>query len=139
MLSRGRRVRGHRWCRGCQLSYGVGVTFGFATLGVVGFDGRYDYTPLGAVVNLAARLCGHAAAAHVLLDHATHAATVDRCRVTISLIWNSRDTAVSPPSTSCRTSRVPIGPVLGVLSRSAARDKSAATQALHVVHRCPTA
>jgi class 3 adenylate cyclase len=42
-------------------------------LGVVGFDGRYDYTPMGGVVNLAARLCGKAAASQILLDHATYA------------------------------------------------------------------
>jgi class 3 adenylate cyclase len=63
--------------RGYDLSYGAGLAYGYATLGVVGFDGRYDYTPLGAVVNLAARLCGQATAAQVLLDHATHAATAD--------------------------------------------------------------
>jgi class 3 adenylate cyclase len=64
--------------RGYDLSYGIGVAYGYATLGVIGFDGRYDYTPLGAVVNLAARLCGQASAAQILLDHATHAATSDR-------------------------------------------------------------
>jgi class 3 adenylate cyclase len=64
--------------RGYDLSYGIGLAYGYATLGVIGFDGRYDYTPLGAVVNLAARLCGQASAAQILLDHATHAATSDR-------------------------------------------------------------
>ncbi len=59
--------------RGHDLSYGIGLAYGFATLGVVGFDGRYDYTPMGGVVNLAARLCGKATAAQVLLDHATYA------------------------------------------------------------------
>ncbi len=64
--------------RGYDLSYGIGLAHGYATLGVVGFDGRYDYTPVGAVVNLAARLCSQASAAQVLLDHATHAATSHR-------------------------------------------------------------
>jgi class 3 adenylate cyclase len=59
--------------RGHDLSYGIGLACGYATLGVVGFDGRYDYTPLGGVVNLAARLCGKAAAGQVLVDHATYA------------------------------------------------------------------
>ncbi|GAA3833237.1 adenylate/guanylate cyclase domain-containing protein [Nocardioides panacisoli] len=59
--------------RGHDLSYGVGLACGYATLGVVGFDGRFDYTPLGGVVNLAARLCGKAAAGQVLVDHATYA------------------------------------------------------------------
>lgn len=64
--------------RGYPLSYGVGLAYGYATLGVVGFDGRYDYKPMGGVVNLAARLCGRAAPAQVLLDHATHAATSEQ-------------------------------------------------------------
>lgn len=61
--------------QGFALNYGVGIAYGYATLGVVGFDGRYDYTPLGAVVNLAARLCSHAEAGQVMLDQATHANT----------------------------------------------------------------
>ena len=64
--------------RGYRLGYGAGVTFGYATLGVIGFDGRYDYTPLGAVVNLAARLCGRAPSGQVLLDQPTHTATKAR-------------------------------------------------------------
>ena len=59
--------------RGHDLSYGIGLAYGYATLGVVGFDGRFDYTPLGGVVNLAARLCGAAEAGQVLMDHATYA------------------------------------------------------------------
>jgi class 3 adenylate cyclase len=59
--------------RGHDLSYGIGLAYGYATLGVVGFDGRYDYTPIGGVVNLAARLCGKATASQILLDHATYA------------------------------------------------------------------
>jgi class 3 adenylate cyclase len=59
--------------RGHDLSYGIGLAYGYATLGVVGFDGRYDYTPMGGVVNLAARLCGKATASQILLDHATYA------------------------------------------------------------------
>ncbi|HET7734936.1 MAG TPA: adenylate/guanylate cyclase domain-containing protein [Nocardioidaceae bacterium] len=67
------------WQRqGFELSYGIGVAFGYATLGVVGFDGRYDYTPLGGVVNLAARLCSAAGPGEVLLDHATSAAVSGR-------------------------------------------------------------
>jgi class 3 adenylate cyclase len=71
-----------RWqLRGHDLSYGVGLAYGFATLGVIGFDGRYDYTPLGSVVNLAARLCAKALPAQVLLDAATQEAT-SHCAVT---------------------------------------------------------
>lgn len=61
--------------RGYDLDYGIGLAYGYATLGVVGFDGRYDYKPVGGVVNLAARLCAQAARGQALLDHATFAAT----------------------------------------------------------------
>lgn len=60
--------------RGFDLGFGIGIGFGFATLGVVGFDGRHDYTPIGGVVNLAARLCAKAAAGEILLDQATYVA-----------------------------------------------------------------
>ena len=64
--------------RGYDLDYGVGLAYGYATLGVIGFDGRYDYKPMGGVVNLAARLCAKADAGQVLLDHPTYAATSER-------------------------------------------------------------
>jgi len=60
--------------RGYDLDYGVGLSFGYVTLGVVGYDGRHDYKPVGGVVNLAARLCAKAGPGEVLLDHAMHAA-----------------------------------------------------------------
>lgn len=64
--------------RGYDLDYGVGLSYGYATLGVVGFDGRHDYKPIGGVVNLAARLCAKAEGGQALLDHATYAATAER-------------------------------------------------------------
>ena len=63
---------------GYDLGYGVGLSYGYATLGVIGFDGRYDYKPVGGVVNLAARLCSRADSGQALLDHATHVATEER-------------------------------------------------------------
>jgi adenylate cyclase len=46
------------WSRhGHDLGFGVGVAQGYATLGRIGFEGRFDYTAIGSVVNLAARLC----------------------------------------------------------------------------------
>lgn len=64
--------------RGHPLDYGVGIGYGYATLGVVGFDARHDYKPVGGVVNLAARLCAAAGPGQVLLDHATYAETSNR-------------------------------------------------------------
>ncbi|MBV8159932.1 MAG: adenylate/guanylate cyclase domain-containing protein [Acidimicrobiia bacterium] len=57
--------------RGYDLGYGVGIAYGYATLGTIGFEGRNDYTALGSVVNLAARLCGEAASGEVLVDGRT--------------------------------------------------------------------
>ena len=50
------------WRRlGHDLGFGVGIAQGFATLGRIGFAGRFDYAAIGSVTNLAARLCGEAA------------------------------------------------------------------------------
>ena len=46
--------------RGHKLGFGIGMAQGYATLGRIGFEDRSDYTAIGAVINLAARLCGEA-------------------------------------------------------------------------------
>ena len=53
---------------GHELGFGVGVAHGYATLGRIGFEGRYDYGAVGTVVNLAARLCADATDGPILLD-----------------------------------------------------------------------
>lgn len=53
--------------RGIQLGLGIGIEAGYATLGRIGFDGRYDYGALGPVTNLASRLSSHAAAGQTLI------------------------------------------------------------------------
>jgi len=57
--------------RDLPVGYGIGVAYGYATLGEIGFADRVDYTALGTVVNLAARLCDRAATGQVLVDHPT--------------------------------------------------------------------
>jgi class 3 adenylate cyclase len=54
--------------RGHRLGFGVGMAQGYATLGRIGFEDRSDYTAIGAVVNLAARLCSEAKDGEVLLS-----------------------------------------------------------------------
>jgi class 3 adenylate cyclase len=56
---------------------GIGIARGFATLGAFGFEGRWDYTAIGSVVNLANRLCGEAKSGQTLLDRRTFAALGD--------------------------------------------------------------
>ena len=53
--------------RGYDLGLGVGIAQGYATIGAIGFEGRWDYGAIGTVTNLAARLCGEAQAGQILL------------------------------------------------------------------------
>lgn len=58
-----------QWRRlGHDLGLGVGISHGYATLGMIGSEGRYDYTAIGNVVNVAARLCDRAADGEILID-----------------------------------------------------------------------
>ena len=58
-----------RWRkRGYDLGLGVGIAQGYATIGAIGFEGRWDYGAIGTVTNLAARLCGEAQAGQILLS-----------------------------------------------------------------------
>ena len=54
--------------RGFELGLGCGIAQGYATLGLIGFDGRRDYAAIGNVTNLAARLCAEAASGQILVD-----------------------------------------------------------------------
>src|SRR5712692_9237420 len=54
--------------RGHHLGFGVGIAQGFATLGRIGFEGRFDYGAIGIVTNLAARLCDQAQAGQILIS-----------------------------------------------------------------------
>ena len=54
--------------RGHALDMGIGVAFGHATCGPIGFEGRFEYTAIGTVVNLASRLCAEAKGGEVLVS-----------------------------------------------------------------------
>jgi class 3 adenylate cyclase len=64
--------------RGYDLGLGIGVSVGYATLGRIGFEGRYDYAGVGAVTNMAARLSSAAAAGETLLSQRAFAAVEGR-------------------------------------------------------------
>jgi class 3 adenylate cyclase len=53
--------------RGYELGFGIGIAQGYATLGAIGFEGRWDYGAIGTVTNLAARLCGEAKPSQILI------------------------------------------------------------------------
>ena len=58
-----------RWRKlGHELDFGVGIAQGYATLGAIGFEGRWDYGAIGTVTNLAARLCGEARPGQILVS-----------------------------------------------------------------------
>jgi len=67
-MARGWRKRGY------ELGFGVGIATGYATLGRIGFEGRYDYGAIGNVVILAQRLSAEAQAGQILLSQRVHAA-----------------------------------------------------------------
>ena len=59
---------------GHDLGFGMGIAHGYATLGRISSEGRFDYTAIGRVVNLAARLCGEAKSGQILVDGKVHTA-----------------------------------------------------------------
>jgi len=64
-----------RWRKhGHELGFGIGIAHGYATLGCVGFEGRFQYSVTGTVANLAARLCDQAKSGEILIDGKVHAA-----------------------------------------------------------------
>jgi class 3 adenylate cyclase len=63
--------------RGTELALGIGIEAGYATLGRIGFEGRYDYGALGPVTNLAARLSTQAAPHQILIGPRIYAAVED--------------------------------------------------------------
>ena len=66
------------WRRaGFELDAGVGIAQGYATLGRVGFEGRFDYRATGTVVNLASRLCSQALGGQILLSPRAYASVTD--------------------------------------------------------------
>ena len=59
-----------RWSkRGFELDQGIGIALGYATIGKIGFEGRLDYSAIGSVCNLAARLCSEAQGGQILIPH----------------------------------------------------------------------
>jgi len=68
MRSRVRELAGSWDQQGHSLSLGIGISQGYATLGRIGFEGRFDYAAIGSVTNLAARLCSEAQPWQILVS-----------------------------------------------------------------------
>jgi class 3 adenylate cyclase len=67
--------------RGFDLGFGAGIAQGYATIGAVGFEGRWDYGAIGNVTNLAARLCGEARPGQILIAQRVLASVEDLVEV----------------------------------------------------------
>jgi class 3 adenylate cyclase len=70
--------------RGHEIGFGIGIAQGFATLGQIGFEGRFDYSAIGTVTNTAARLCDAAKDGQILVTPriaAAVAATAELCDI----------------------------------------------------------
>ncbi|HEV8642573.1 MAG TPA: response regulator [Methylomirabilota bacterium] len=67
--------------RGFDLDFGVGLAQGYATIGAIGFEGRWDYGAIGTVTNLAARLCGEAKPGQILVPRRLCGAVEDLVEV----------------------------------------------------------
>jgi class 3 adenylate cyclase/CheY-like chemotaxis protein len=64
-----------RWQKqGWELTLGIGVAQGYATIGAIGFEGRWDYAAIGTVTNLASRLCDEARGGQILVSSRVAAA-----------------------------------------------------------------
>ncbi|MBV9890079.1 MAG: adenylate/guanylate cyclase domain-containing protein, partial [Rhizobacter sp.] len=66
--------------RGFDLHHGIGIAQGYATLGAIGFEGRWDYGAIGTVTNMAARLCAEAGIDEVLVSHRVAASVGDAAK-----------------------------------------------------------
>jgi len=72
----------NRWLKqGFDLALGIGITQGFATLGAFGYEGRWDYSAIGGMVNLASRLSDEAGSGQILIDRKTRAALGDCAQI----------------------------------------------------------
>ena len=64
--------------RGYDLDVGLGIAKGFATIGAIGFEGRWDYGAIGSVTNIANRLCAEASTGQILVTERICAGLGDR-------------------------------------------------------------
>ena len=66
---------------GHDIGFGIGIAHGFATLGTIGFEGRFDYAAVGTVSNVASRLCDEAKPGQILISPRVLMAVEDSVKV----------------------------------------------------------
>ena len=88
-----------KWRRlGHELGFGVGIAHGFATLGTIGFEGRFDYAAIGTVSNVASRLCDEAKPGQILISPRVLMAVEDA--VTVESVGDFTLKGISRPVTA---------------------------------------
>ena len=71
-----------KWRRlGHDIGFGIGIAHGFATLGTIGFEGRFDYAAIGTVSNVASRLCDEAKPGQILISPRVLMAVEDAVKI----------------------------------------------------------
>ena len=71
-----------KWGRfGHDIGFGIGIAHGYATLGTIGFEGRFDYAAIGTVSNVASRLCDEAKPGQILISPRVLFAVEDAVKV----------------------------------------------------------
>jgi class 3 adenylate cyclase len=71
-----------KWRRfGHDIDFGIGIAHGYATLGTIGFEGRFDYAAIGTVSNVASRLCDEAKPGQILISQRVLVAVEDAITV----------------------------------------------------------
>jgi class 3 adenylate cyclase len=71
-----------KWRRfGHDIGFGIGIAHGYATLGTIGFEGRFDYAAIGTVSNVASRLCDEAKPGQILISARVLVAVEDTVKV----------------------------------------------------------
>jgi len=72
----------NHWRRlGHEIGFGIGISHGYATLGTIGFEGRFDYAAIGTVSNVASRLCDEAGSGQILISPRVHMAIEEHVTV----------------------------------------------------------
>ena len=66
---------------GHDIGFGIGIAHGFATLGTIGFEGRFDYAAIGTVSNVASQLCDEAKPGQILISPRVLMAVEDQVEV----------------------------------------------------------
>ena len=81
--------------RGHEIGFGVGIAQGYATLGQIGFEGRFDYAPIGTVINVAFRLCSDAKDGQILVTQ--RVASAIECQAELEPLGNLAFKGLSRP------------------------------------------